>query len=272
MPTDNPLIITAALVGAEVTRDHTPYIPYTPDEIADEALRAFNAGASIAHVHGRRPDGSPTQDRDTFQAILEAIEDRCDIIVQFSTGGAVGMDVEERIQALDLKPPMATLTTGTTNFGDDVFFNDWPTITTIARRLKRFGITPEIEVFDSAFIDNARRLIDMDLLEPPLHVDFVLGVPGAMTASERNLDFLIDGLPHGSTWSVAGVGRHQFPMAQAAIERGGHVRVGLEDNIYLKKGVLAQGNAPLVDAVVQRARDASRPIASVDQARQILGL
>ena len=272
MSDPTPLIITAAVVGAEVMREHTPHVPYTPEEIADEALRCYNAGAAIVHVHGRHPDGSPTQDRQTFQQILEAIRDRCDILVQFSTGGAVGMGVEERIQALDLQPDMATLTTGSVNFGDDVFINDWETITTISRRLQRFDITPEIEIFDTAMVDNALRLLDEGLLSLPLHFDFVLGVPGAMAASERHLRFLIDSLPDRSTWSVAGMGRHELPLAYRAIDLGGHVRVGLEDNIYLKKGVLAQGSFELVDAVAQRAQQQHRPLASVQDARQLLGV
>ncbi len=264
------LIITAAVVGAETMREHTPYVPYTPEEIAEEARRCRQAGATMVHVHGRRDDGSPTQDRDTFARILTAIRERTDILVQFSTGGAVGMSVEERIEALDLRPDMATLTTGTVNFGDDVFLNSLPMIRTIARRLKALGIRPEIEVFDTAMIDTALRLCDEGLLELPLHFDFVLGVPGAMGASERNLNFLVESIPDGSTWSVAGVGRYELPLAYRAIEMGGHVRVGLEDNIYLKKGVLAEGSYQLVERVVRHSEKFGRPIATVDEARSIL--
>lgn len=265
-----PLIITAAVVGAETMREDTPHVPYTPEEIAEEALRCYEAGATMVHVHGRREDGAPTQDRQTFAAILEGIRQRCDILVQFSTGGAVGMVVEERIEALELRPDMATLTTGTINFGDDVFLNSLPMIRTIASRLRKFEITPEIEVFDTAMIDTALRLCDEGLLELPLHFDFVLGVPGAMGASKRNLEFLVESIPDGSTWSVAGMGRHELPLAAMAIEMGGHVRVGLEDNIYLKKGVLAKGSYELVEAVVERARKAGRRLASVKEARKAL--
>lgn len=267
-----PLIITAAIVGAEVMREHTPFIPYTPDEIAEAALRCYQEGASIVHVHGRLEDGTPTQDKETYRAIKDAIEERCDIIVQFSTGGAVGMSVDERIDALSLKPEMATLTTGTVNFGDDVFLNSAPMIRQIATRLKAEGIKPEIEVFDSAMVSNALALVDEGLLTGPLHFDFVLGVPGAMQATARNLDFLVDSLPKGSTWSVAAMGRHQLPTGELAIQKGGHVRVGLEDNIYLRRGVLARGSYELVHAITNRASSSGRPIASPAQARKILGL
>ena len=266
----HPLIITAAVVGAEVMREHTPHIPYTPTEIAEECQRCEKAGARVVHVHGRRDDGTPTQDRETFAAILDEVRRRCDVVVQFSTGGAVGMGVEERIEALDLVPDMATLTTGTINFGDEVFLNDMPTIRTIAKRLQGASIRPEIEIFDAAMIDTALRLCREELLDPPLHFDFVLGVPGGLGASRRNLEFLVGSIPVGSTWSVAAMGRHQLPMAKLAIDLGGHVRVGLEDNIYLQKGVLAQGSWELVEAVVQHSCAAGRPIATIEETREIL--
>jgi 3-keto-5-aminohexanoate cleavage enzyme len=267
-----PLIITAAVNGAETMREHNPNVPYTPVEIAEEATRCREAGASMVHVHGRLDDGTPTQDRDTFAAILSEIRERTDVLVQFSTGGAVWMDVEERIEALDLRPDMATLTTGTVNFGDDVFMNSWPMITTIAERLQTFGIRPEIEIFDTGMVDNAMRLVKEGLLEPPLHFDFVLGVPGAMGARVENLEFLIGMIPDDATWSVAGIGRHELPLAYWAVEHGGHVRVGLEDNVYLSRGVLAEGSWQLVEQVVAHAQGFGRAITTPDEAATILGI
>jgi 3-keto-5-aminohexanoate cleavage enzyme len=257
-----PLIITAAVNGAETMREHNPNVPYTPVEIAEEAVRCREAGAAMVHVHGRLDDGTPTQDRATFKAILQEIRARTDILVQFSTGGAVWMDVEERIEALDLRPDMATLTTGTVNFGDDVFMNSWPMMKTIAERLGKYGIRPEIEVFDTAMVDNALRLVKEGLLDEPLHFDFVLGVPGAMGARVQNLEFLIGMIPAESTWSVAGIGRHELPLGYYAIEHGGHVRVGLEDNIYLEKGVLADGSWQLVDKIAVRSEELGRKMAT----------
>ena len=265
-----PLIITAAVVGAETMREHTPHVPYTPDEIADEAVRCREAGASMVHVHGRRDDGTPTQDRETFGKILAGIRQRSDILVQFSTGGAVWMSVEERIEGLDLQPDMATLTTGTVNFGDDVFMNSWPMIKQIAARLQELGIRPEVEVFDTGMVDSALRLVRDGLLEQPIHFDFVLGVPGAMGGDPANLDFLVSRIPDDSTWSVAGIGRHELPLAYKAVDMGGHVRVGLEDNIYVEKGVLAQGSWELVQRVAEYADRVGRPLHTPATAREVL--
>lgn len=265
-----PLIITAAVVGAETMREHNPHVPYTPEEIADEAKRCHDAGASMVHVHGRHDDGTPTQDRETFRRILEGIRQRCDVLVQFSTGGAVGMSVAERTEGLDLRPDMATLTTGSVNFGDDVFLNTWPMVCEIASRLKELGVRPEVEVFDTGMVDTAVRLAKEGLLELPAHFDFVLGVPGGMGARPENLEFLVSMLPDGSTWSVAGMGRHELPLARQAIEMGGHVRVGLEDNVYVDRGVLARGSFELVEKVVEHARQIGRPIASPDEAARVL--
>ncbi len=267
-----PLIITAAVVGAETMREQTPHVPYSPEEIAEECSRCFDAGAAMVHVHGRHDDGSPTQGRDTYAAILDAIQQRCDVLVQFSTGGAVGMDVQERIEALELQPDMATLTTGTVNFGDDVFMNSLPTIRTIARRLQHFDIRPEIEVFDTGMITTALRLRDEGLIDEPIHFDFVMGVPGGIEASPRHLDFLVESIPDDSTWSVAAMGRHELPMARCAVDSGGHARVGLEDNIYLTKGVLAKGSYELVERVADYAAEQRRPLATPNEARQILHL
>lgn len=267
-----PLIITAALNGAETMREQNPSVPYTPVEIAEEALHCRDAGASMVHVHGRLSDGRPTQDRETFGQILQEIRARTDVLVQFSTGGAVGMSVEERIEALDLRPDMATLTTGTVNFGDDVFMNSLPTVRAIAERLREFGVRPEIEVFEVGMLETAMKLAKEGVLEEPLHVDFVLGVPGAMGGSAENLDFLVSRLPSTWTWCVAGIGRYEFPLAEQAIRLGGHVRVGLEDNVYVSKGVLAQGSWELVQRIVEFANDAGRTIATPDVASEILGI
>ena len=182
------------------------------------------------------------------------------------------MDVEERIEALDLRPDMATLTTGTVNFGDDVFKNTLPMIKTIASRLSAFGIQPEIEVFEIGMIDTALSLLAEGVLTAPLHFDFVLGVPGAMAARPEYLDFLVTLLPSGSSWSVAGIGRHELPLAYKALEMGGHVRVGLEDNVYLAKGVLARGSWELVQKVSERAQELGRRPVGPDEAKSILSL
>ena len=267
-----PLLITAAIVGAEVTRAQSPYVPYTPLELADEAERCWQAGAHMVHLHVREPDGTPSQSRQLFGEALALIRARCPILVQFSTGGAVGMDVEERIEALPLQPDMATLTTGSVNFGDDVFWNPPPVVKTIAARLQALGIRPEIECFDTGMVDTALRLAAEGLIALPGHFNFVLGMPGGMGGTPAHLDFVRGLLPDGSTWSVAGIGRHELPLAAHAIATGGHVRVGLEDNLYLRKGVLAEGSWQLVEAVATLAREAQRPLATPEQARSLLRL
>jgi 3-keto-5-aminohexanoate cleavage enzyme len=264
------LLITVAGVGAEVTRRQQPRLPLLPEEVGEEYRRAHDAGASIGHIHGRRQDGTPTQDLATFKAYSEAIRKRCPIIQQFSTGGAVGMGVEERIEALELRPEMATLTLGTCNFGEDVFENSLPTIRTILQRIRQFSITPELEIFDDGMLATADRLFAEGQLSPPLHFDFVLGVPGAAAATAENLLHFARSIPRGCTWSVAGIGRHQTAMATLAIALGGHVRVGFEDNIYYRKGVLADSNAQFVERVVRIAREVGREPASAAEARQTL--
>ncbi len=266
------LVITVAGVGAEVTREQQPHLPLLPDEVGDEYHRAYDAGATLAHIHGRRPDGTPTQDLETFRLYSEAIRSRCPILQQFSTGGAVGMGVEERIEALELGPDMATLTLGTCNFGNDVFENSLPTIGAILDRLKKFEIVPELEIFDDGMLATADALFGRGFLTAPAHFDFVLGVPGAAAATAENLLHFARSIPAGSTWTVAGIGRRQTAMATLAIAMGGHVRVGFEDNIYYRKGELADSNARFVERVVRIAREVGREPATVDQARAILRL
>lgn len=266
------LVITVAGVGAEVTRAQQPALPLLPEEVGEEYRRACEAGASIGHIHGRRPDGTPTQDLATFRAYSEAIRARSPILQQFSTGGAVGMGVEERIEALSLRPDMATLTLGTCNFGEDVFENSLPTIRTILERIQSYGIAPELEIFDDGMLATADALFAKGLLKPPAHFDFVLGVPGAAAATAENLLHFARSIPNGCTWTVAGIGRRQTAMAAIAIAMGGHVRVGFEDNIYYRKGELADSNARFVERVVRIAREVGREPASVAQARAILRL
>ncbi|MDQ0189454.1 3-keto-5-aminohexanoate cleavage protein [Alicyclobacillus cycloheptanicus] len=266
------LIITAAMVGAEVTREAQPNLPITPDEIAQAARECREAGASICHLHVRNDDGTPTQSRDRFQETIARIREATDIIIQVSTGGAVGMTPEERLQPVSLRPEMATLTCGTVNFGEDVFWNGPRELKAFAKALKVHGVRPEFEIFDAGMIANALQLADMELVEPPFHFDFVLGVPGGLPATPKNVLYLTELLPPGATWSVAGVGRHQLPMAALAVTLGGHVRVGFEDNIFYRKGELAVSNAQLVERVVRIARELDRPIATPDEARRMLGI
>ncbi|MDQ2865003.1 MAG: 3-keto-5-aminohexanoate cleavage protein [Candidatus Eremiobacteraeota bacterium] len=266
-----PLIITCAAVGAEISPESTPHLPYTPARLGETAKAIREAGASVVHIHCRNDDGTNTHDVDRFREAYDAVRANSDIIVQFSTGGAIGMTPDERASVLQLRPEMATLTCGSVNFGDDIFENSFPIMRGILVKMREFGVVPELEVLDKGHIANARRLAKDGLLSFPQHVDFVLGVPGGMEATVQNLADLVDDLPEGCTWSVAGIGRAQLPMALVAIAMGGHVRVGLEDNLYYSKGRLAR-NEELVARVARVAAEAGRAVATPDQARRILGV
>lgn len=267
------LIITAAISGAEVTKEHNPAVPYTVEEIAREAESAYKAGAAIIHLHVREDDGTPTQDKERFRACMEAIYERCpDVIIQPSTGGAVGMTDLERLQPTEIEgTEMATLDCGTCNFGgDEVFVNTENTIKNFGKIMIERGIKPEIEVFDKGMIDYALRFQKQGYIKTPMHFDFVLGVQ--IGATIRDLAFMIGSIPEGSTWTAAGMGRHQFPVAAMSIAAGGNVRVGFEDNVYLSKGVLAKSNGELVAKAVRIAKELGREIATPDEAREILSL
>jgi 3-keto-5-aminohexanoate cleavage enzyme len=268
------LIITAAICGAEVLKEHNPAVPYTVEECAREAKSAYDAGASIIHLHVRTDDGTPTQDKNRFKEVMDAIYKLCpDVIIQPSTGGAVGMTNDERLWPTELHPEMATLDCGTLNFGgDEIFENTENTIKYFGTKMIERGIKPELEVFDKSMIDMALRLHKKGYILSPMHFDFVMGVNGGISGELRDFVFLRGSIPPDATYTVAGVGRFEFPLAVAAIIDGGHVRVGFEDNVYLSKGVLAKSNGELVSKVVRLAGELGRDIASPSEARKILGL
>lgn len=271
-PPPRPLILTAAIVGAEVTREHTPHLPISAEEIAIEAARCREAGAAVIHLHVRTADGRPSQSSELFREAIDAIRRKTDVIVQTSTGGAVGMSVDERAGPLACRPEMATLNCGTINFGDDVFVNSRPLIRDLARRIREAGSVAELECYEVGHVDEALALLKEGAIAHPLHFQFVLGVPGGIGAREDVLRFLVSQVPPEATWGVAAVGRFQRPMTELAMSLGGHARLGLEDNIYLEKGVLAEGSAPLVERAAAFGRSLGREIATPDRARQLLGI
>ena len=266
------LIISCAVTGAEVTKKDNPAVPYTPEELAESSIAAVRAGAAVIHLHVRYDDGRPAFEKALFQKTVDLIRKQCDPIVMVSTGGAVGMSIDQRTEGLEAGTEMCSITTGSVNFGNDVFLNSPSDIEKVAKRIQEKGHKPEIEIFDAGMVDNAAALVKKGLLKAPLAYQFVLGVPGGLGASARNLTYLADSIPAGSSWTVAGVGRHEFTMAAHAILMGGHVRVGLEDNVYLRKGVLAPSNAALVERAVRIAKEFDRDVADPAEARRILGL
>lgn len=266
------LIITCAITGAEVTKEINEAVPYTAEEMAESSYQAYKAGASIIHLHARYDDGTPTQDKKRFKEIINKIKEKCpNVIVQVSTGGAVGMGRDERLDVLNNYPEMATLDCGTLNFGgDDIFVNTENDIKYFAERMNALGVRYEMECFEKGHIDTTLRFIKKDIIKHHLHYSFVLGVRGGMSGEERDFLFLKDSIPESATYSVAGIGRYEFSLAELSIKHGGHVRVGLEDNIYLEKGVLAKSNAELVKKVVTMAKKYGREIATPEETRKIL--
>jgi 3-keto-5-aminohexanoate cleavage enzyme len=267
------LIVTVALCGAETTRDHAPGVPFTPAEIAAEARRAFDAGARMAHVHARWDDGTPTQDGGRYAETVAAIRSEVpELIVQVSTGGAIGMTAAERLGSLEARPDMATVTCGTVNFGSGVFENPAPLMLQFARALIEAGVKPELEIFDAGHLDNAGWLAAKAPLEGPLHHDLVLNVPGGLRGTPANVTLLAERVRDGNTWSATGIGRAFLPVSATALAAGGHVRCGLEDQVEVEPGVPARSNADLVERVVGLARLVGREPASPERAREILGL
>lgn len=275
--TDLPLIITCALTGAETLKEKQPALPITPSQQAEAAHAAVEAGASVIHLHVREDDGRPTQRVERFDESIRAIRAAVpEAIIQISTGGAIGEDIENRAKPLSLRPEMASLNLGTMNFGEEVFFNHPRDIVGLASRMKQFGVMPELEVYEAGMLESAFRLARLGVLREPLHFQFVLGVPGGMSGDPRNLVHLVSILesrmPSSSHWGVAGVGRFQLPLAVQSIVMGGHVRVGFEDNIFYRKGELASSNAQLVARISRISEELGREVASPAVARKLLGL
>lgn len=271
-----PIILTCAITGAETQKEKQPALPITPDEQAQSSYECMQAGASIIHLHVRDAQGKPSQNVEDFRKSITAIRKKCgpDLIIQISTGGAVGEAIENRARPLSLKPEMASLNIGSLNFGDDVFINAPKDVEGMAREIYKNSIIPEIEVYEMGHLESAYTLLKKGILKLPFHVQFVLGVPGGMSGEPENLEHLIRYFNKHKTpecsWGVAGVGRYQLPIATQAIGLGGHVRVGFEDNIFYSKGVLAHSNAQLVERIAGLAKEKGREIATPAQARKML--
>ena len=268
-------IITVAITGSVPRKEDNSAVPVVPSEQIESTHQAFEAGASLVHIHVRNPDQSPGSDPEKFQQIQEGVERHCPgMIIQFSTGGR-GRNLGERASMLYLKPDMASLATGSVNFPTSIYENPPDFVEHLAADMLRYDIKPEVEVFDIAMLYNTVALVKKELLKPPVHVQFVLGIPNAMPARRKLLEFLIDEstqLLPGSTWTAAGIGRHQFEVNQWCLELGGHCRTGLEDNLRYDRTRLAVSNAELVTKVVEITDQYDRHPASVAEARNLLSL
>lgn len=271
----SPAIITVAITGSVPRKSDTPAVPITPEEQIESTHEAFEAGASLAHIHVRNPDESPSSSPELFGRVQEGLLKHCPgMIIQFSTGGR-GRTHAERALALDLKPDMASLSTGSCNFTNWIFENPPEFVDELAGIMKDNNIKPEIEVFDVSMLYSAKSLADRGLIRRPLHVQFVMGVQNALPVRRPLLEFLISELKilePEATWAAIGLGRHQLEVNKWCLELGGHVRTGLEDNIKFDRERLATSNAELVARVAQITGDYGRRPATVSEARSILGL
>ena len=285
MSVDDPVILTCAISGAVANREQCPAIPYTPEEYAAEARRIVDEGGVMIHIHARRPDGVPSYAVEDFRAITEAIlAEVDDVIINYSTG-AIGVPLEQRVAYLtELRPEVGALNMGSMNYAKysprrrdfvfkAVFENSFDTILTLLEAMNAAGIRPEHECFDSGHVANLDPLLDMGILEPPLQVSCVMGVTGGIRPTARNLAHMAEQVPPvPHRWGVIGISRNQWTLVAAALALGGNVRVGLEDNFYLPDGEMARSNGDLVARARRMAGDAGRRLATVEEARALLGL
>lgn len=280
MAIEDKAVITAALTGVAANRNQCKWIPYTPQEIAEEALACYNAGASVVHIHARENDGSPSWRVEVFREIMDEVRKRCPIIINFSTG-AVLVERDDRIAHIrELKPEIAALNMGTMNYAkyspkrknfvfSVVFHNPFEDIIFFLDTMNQHGIKPECECFDLGHLESIFPLIDMGLLKN-FQISLIMGVVGGMAATARNLAHVASLVPAGIAWEVIGIGQEQWLLVATALALGGNIRVGLEDNFYLSPGEMSQGNGPLVEKAVRMTRDIGREPATVAEARAIL--
>jgi len=295
------VIITAAITGSIHTPTMSPYLPITPKEIADEAVRAYEAGAAVCHVHARDPEtGRPSPDLNLFKEIITSIKSRCNIVICITTGGGAGMTVEQRVAPVKLyKPELASFNAGSINFAlfplisrykewkfewekellamseDLIFSNTFKSMREYCAAFNETGTKPEFEIYDAGMVNNVAFMIQAGYIKKPVYIQFVMGVLGGITPSSENLLFLVD-YAHRQIgdflFSVCSAGRAQFPIGTQSLLIGGNCRVGLEDNLYLEKGELAKSNAEQVTKMVRIAKEFGIEAAAPDEARIILGL
>lgn len=267
-------LITVAPTGAESAKADVPNLPVTLEELVDTAKACEKSGAAMIHVHIRDATAQPTLDLGRLRETVTALRQDTDLVVQLSTGGAVTDPLENRIKVLDVEPDSCSLTCGTVNFGDDVFMNPWPFMVDLYRRTQEREVVPEFELFDLGHVAALNRLLDKYGLPygGKIHCDLVMGVPGGMPGTADALVTAVNALPDGATWSATGVGRTSLPVAFAALAKGGHLRVGMEDTLTFAKGRAVRDNAELVERAAQLATIAQRPPMTGDEARTMLNV
>lgn len=279
------LIITAALTGAQHGKEANPNLPEQPGEIIRQAVACWRAGAAVVHIHARDAKGKPTADPAVFREIVDGIQAQSNLVICLSTGGAARISLQERIGMVPaLMPELASFNIGSTMTGRYDFKNakwlsdftlcqSYADLEIIARTMLETGTKPEIEIYDPGMINNAILLQKMGAIAEPMHFSFVMGIPGQINApTPKQLLYLSETIPPGSTWQAIGIGIHQFPIITMAMVMGGHVRVGMEDNLYIARRIPADNNAQLVEKAVRIAGEIGRPVAAPDEARKMLGL
>ncbi|WP_432989822.1 3-keto-5-aminohexanoate cleavage protein [Dactylosporangium sp. CA-233914] len=267
------VVITVAPTGPLATKADNPTLPTQPPEIADEVLRAYQAGATVAHIHLRDEDDQPTADRDIARRTMELIAERCDILVQLSTGVGLSVPFEERARLVDLRPAMATLNPCSMSFGDGEFLNPPRKVRELAARMRDLEVKPELEIYDTGHLEAALRLRDEGYLRTdPLQFSIVLGVRGGMAATPENLITMVRRIPENAVWQVIAVGRANLSLTGIGLALGGNARAGMEDTLHLGPGAPTKGNLPLVERAVRLAEDLGHTVADVAQTREALGL
>lgn len=267
-------IITVATTGAWPTKKDNPNIPLTPQEIADDVYECYKAGAAVAHLHMRDDQGMGTMSTEKFEETVKLIREKCDIILNLTTSGDLNATDETRQAHLKaIKPDMASYDCGSMNWGHNALFINHPKfLEELGQTMQDNGVKPEVEIFDAGMVYNSLYYLKKGVLKAPVHYQFVLGAPGGTTATVDNLVYLKNLIPEGSTWSAIGIGRGHMPILMAAIAMGGHIRVGMEDNVLFAKGVLAESNAQFVTRAANIIREFGNEVATVEDAREILGL
>ena len=267
-------IITVATTGAWPTKENNPNIPLTPREIADDVFECYKAGASVAHLHMRDDQGKGTMSTEKFEETVKLIREKCDIILNLTTSGDLDATDETRQAHLKaIKPEMASYDCGSMNWGHNALFINHPKfLEDLGQTMQDFGVKPEVEIFDAGMVYNSLYYLKKGILKAPVHYQFVLGAAGGTTATVENLVYLKNLIPEGSTWSAIGIGRGHMPILMSAIAMGGHIRVGMEDNVLFAKGQLAESNAQFVRRAANLIIEFGNQVASVADAKEILGV
>lgn len=271
---EDKVILTVATTGAWPTKKDTPYVPLQPEEIAEEIYQCYKAGASIAHIHVRDDEDKASMSFEKFEKTVKLVREKCDIVINLTTSGGIGIDDEVRMKPfIELKPEIASYDCGSMNWQHSTVFENSPQfLEKLGIAMQENDVKPEIEIFDAGMVYNALHYYKKGILKGPLHFQFVLGVPGGMAATVENLVYLKNLIPADATWGAIGIGKQHLPILYATLALGGNLRVGMEDNIFYKKGQLAKSNVEFIERTKRTVIEMGKEIATPAETRKILGL